>query len=56
MVDVPRPMYATMADMVRRVPQIDRHTDTDSSEGPEPDFERLRCEIYHPASAPTHSA
>jgi heptaprenyl diphosphate synthase len=49
-------VYETVTGMALSVPQSDRHTQTSASEAPEPDFERLRREIYQPAPGPVHTA
>ncbi|WP_433755571.1 terpene synthase family protein [Nocardia sp. CA-135398] len=49
-------IFETTTNMALSVPQSDRHTQTSGSEGPEPDLERLRREIYHPAADPAHAA
>jgi geranylgeranyl pyrophosphate synthase len=49
-------IYESMTNMALRVPQSDRHTQTSGSQGPEPDLERLRREIYYPAAEPAPTA
>ncbi|WP_051163653.1 polyprenyl synthetase family protein [Nocardia brevicatena] len=49
-------LFETMTNMALSVPQSDRHTQTSASGGPEPDLERLRCEVYYPAAEPAHTA
>ncbi|WP_040783771.1 polyprenyl synthetase family protein [Nocardia pneumoniae] len=49
-------IFETLTNVALSVPQSDRHTQTSASEGPEPDLERLRREIYYPATLPAHTA
>ncbi|MEU7766874.1 polyprenyl synthetase family protein [Nocardia sp. NPDC049190] len=50
-------IYESLTNMARRVPDSDRHTQTSAFQGPEPDFERLRREVYyHAADEPAPTA
>ncbi|MFQ6393966.1 polyprenyl synthetase family protein [Nocardia sp. KC 131] len=50
-------IYESVTNMARWVPDSDRHTQTSGSRAPEPDFERLRREMYYyPAAEPAPTA
>ncbi|MEV6324214.1 polyprenyl synthetase family protein [Nocardia sp. NPDC051787] len=49
-------IFESLTNMALSVPQSDRHTQTTASDAPEPDLERLRREIYYPATVPADTA
>ncbi|MFI5538307.1 polyprenyl synthetase family protein [Nocardia sp. NPDC051900] len=50
-------IYGSVTNMARRVPDSDRHAQSSGSQAPEPDFERLRREMYYyPAAEPASTA